>query len=49
MDFAKIKEASEGYLPQMTKFLRELIAIPGESSGEEGVIKMCIRDRYRFL
>ena len=39
MDFAKIKEASEGYLPQMTKFLRELIAIPGESSGEEGVIK----------
>ena len=39
MDFEKIKEASKGYLPQMTKFLRDLIAIPGESCGEELVIK----------
>jgi putative selenium metabolism hydrolase len=39
MDFNKIKQASEGYLPAMTKFLRELVAIPGESCGEEGHIK----------
>ena len=38
MDFDKIKKASEGYLPQMTKFLRDLIKIPGESCTEEGVI-----------
>ena len=39
MDSASIKQASEQYLPQMTKFLRDLIRIPGESCGEEGVIK----------
>ncbi|NLZ72587.1 MAG: M20/M25/M40 family metallo-hydrolase, partial [Bacteroidales bacterium] len=39
MDFNKIKEASQAYLPAMTKFLRELVAIPGESCGEEGHIK----------
>lgn len=38
MDFNKIKEASQNYLPDMTKFLRELVAIPGESCGEEGHI-----------
>ena len=39
MDFKKIKAAAEGYLEEMTKFLRDLVAIPGESCGEEGVIK----------
>lgn len=39
MDFNKVKEASEAYLPAMTKFLRELVLIPGESCGEEGHIK----------
>lgn len=39
MDYGKIKGAAQNYLPAMTKFLRDLIAIPGESSGEEGVIK----------
>ncbi|MGM9974788.1 MAG: YgeY family selenium metabolism-linked hydrolase [Clostridiaceae bacterium] len=39
MDFEKIKEASQSYLPAMTKFLRDLVAIPGESCEEEGVIK----------
>lgn len=38
MDFAKIKASSEAYLPQMTKFLRDLVRIPGESCQEEGVI-----------
>ena len=36
MDFEKIKKASESYRADMTKFLRELVAIPGESAGEKG-------------
>ncbi|RPF48898.1 putative selenium metabolism hydrolase [Hydrogenoanaerobacterium saccharovorans] len=39
MDFNKIKEAAQGYEAAMTKFLRDLVAIPGESCEEEGVIK----------
>lgn len=38
MNFPEIKKASENYLADMTKFLRELVKIPGESCGEEGVI-----------
>ena len=38
MDFDKVKAAAQGYEKEMTKFLRDLIAIPGESCGEEGVI-----------
>ena len=36
MDFNAIKEAAKGYQADMTKFLRDLIAIPGESAGEKG-------------
>jgi len=39
MDFELIKAASQKYGPDMTKFLRDLIAIPSESCEEEGVIK----------
>jgi len=39
MEFNKIKGAAENYQPQMTKFLRDLIAIPGESCTEKDVIK----------
>lgn len=39
MDFGKIKAAAEGYQADMTKFLRDLISIPGESCTEEKVIK----------
>ncbi len=38
MDFALIKQAAADYEASMTKFLRDLIAIPGESTGEEKVI-----------
>ena len=38
MDFKSIKLQAEGYENSMTKFLRDLIAIPGESCGEKGVI-----------
>ena len=39
MEFDRVKAAAQGYERDMTKFLRELIAIPGESCGEEGVIR----------
>jgi len=38
LDFNKIKEAAQGYEKAMTKFLRDLVAIPGESSEEKGVV-----------
>ncbi len=39
MDFEAIKAAAKGYEADMTRFLRDLIAIPSESCGEEGVIR----------
>jgi putative selenium metabolism hydrolase len=39
MDFALIKQKAGDYETKMTKFLRDLIAIPGESAGEEKVIQ----------
>lgn len=39
MNFEQIKSKSENYKEDMTKFLRDLVAIPGESAEEEGVIK----------
>ena len=39
MDYEAIKRAAEGYRAEMTKFLREVVAIPGESCGEEGHIR----------
>ena len=38
LNFNKIKEAAQGYEKAMTKFLRDLVAIPGESSEEKGVV-----------
>ena len=38
MDFSKIKTAAEGYEKDMTKFLRDLVRIPGESCEEAGHI-----------
>lgn len=38
MDFKSIKGQAEKYESSMTKFLRDLIAIPGESCGEKEVI-----------
>ena len=38
MDFNGIREKAEGYQPEMVRFLRDLIRIPGESCTEEGVI-----------
>lgn len=48
MDFNKIKQAAQNYLPDMTKFLRDLIAIPSESCEEEGVIKRTIEEMKKL-
>lgn len=39
IDFQKVLKQAEFYKPQITKFLREMIAIPSESCSEELVIK----------
>jgi putative selenium metabolism hydrolase len=44
MDFGKIKAAARGYAGDMTAFLRDLIRIPGESCGEELVVKRIVRE-----
>ena len=38
LDFAKINELAKKYEPEMTRFLRDMIAIPSESCDEEKVI-----------
>ena len=39
MDFEAIKRAARDYQADMVRFLRDMIAIPSESCGEEGVVK----------
>ena len=34
MDFEVIKKTAQSYQKDMTKFLRDLVKIPGESCGE---------------
>ena len=47
MDFNAVKKAAEGYRGDMTKFLRDLVAIPGESCGEEGVINRIAEEMHK--
>lgn len=44
MNFNEIKLAAQGYEEAMSKFLRDLVAIPGESCDEEGVIKRIVQE-----
>ena len=39
MNFAKITELSKKYQPEMTRFLRDMVAIPSESCKEEDVVR----------
>jgi len=48
MDYERIKQTAEGYLGDMTKFLRDLIAIPSESCDEEGVIRRTIDEMKKL-
>jgi len=44
MDFAKIKGAAQDYEKSMTKFLRDMVAIPGESCGEKGKVERAAQE-----
>ncbi len=44
MDYSKVQQAAQAYEKQMTKFLRDLIAIPSESCEEEGVVRRTIQE-----
>jgi putative selenium metabolism hydrolase len=44
MDYDAIKAAAEKYAPQMYRFLRALIAIPGESCGEKEVAERIVQE-----
>ena len=48
MDVHAIKQAAAAYLPDMTRFLRDLIAIPSESCEEEGVIRRTIAEMEKL-
>ncbi len=48
MDYSKIKEAAQSYQEDMTRFLRDLIAIPSESCEEEGVIRRCAEEMEKL-
>ncbi|MFI3312841.1 MAG: YgeY family selenium metabolism-linked hydrolase, partial [Eubacteriales bacterium] len=44
MNYDAIKQAAKAYEKDMTKFLRDMIAIPSESCEEEGVVKRIIAE-----
>lgn len=48
MNFDAIKKAAQAYEKDMTKFLRDLVAIPSESAEEEGVV-MRIKEEMEKL
>ena len=48
MDFEAIKKAAQAYSPDMTRFLRDMIAIPSESCEEKGVV-MRIKEEMEKL
>ncbi len=48
MNFDAIKKAAEGYEKDMTKFLRDLVAIPSESAEEEGVSKRILQEMEKL-
>ena len=48
MDFEAIKRAAEGYRADMSRFLRDMIAIPSESCEEKGVV-MRIKEEMEKL
>ncbi|MBR5429441.1 MAG: YgeY family selenium metabolism-linked hydrolase [Firmicutes bacterium] len=48
MDYAAIRQAAAAYLPDMTRFLRDLIALPSESCQEEGVIRRTVREMEKL-
>ena len=43
-----VQQKAEAYLPDMTRFLRDLIRIPSESCEEGGVIRRTIEEMERL-
>ena len=48
MDYSQINAAAKGYKADMTRFLRDLVKIPGESCGEKGHV-MRIKEEMEKL
>ena len=48
MDYQQIRQAAEAYRADMTRFLRDMIAIPSESCEEEGVAKRVAEELTRL-
>jgi putative selenium metabolism hydrolase len=48
MDFNAVKKAAELYRADMTKFMRDLIRIPGESCGEEQVARRILAEMQKL-
>jgi len=48
MNLEAIKSAAEGYRADMTRFLRDMIKIPGESCGEKGKIECAAAEMRRL-
>ena len=44
LNFAAIKKAAEGYKTDMTKFLRDIIRLPGESCGEKETAARIVKE-----
>jgi putative selenium metabolism hydrolase len=47
MDFKAIKEKAESYRGDMTKFLRDLVRLPGESTGEKETAARIVEEMKR--
>jgi len=48
MNYQTIKTAAEGYRGDMSRFLRDLVRIPGESAGERGKIERAAEEMRRL-
>jgi putative selenium metabolism hydrolase len=48
MNYSDVKEKAKSYEQEMTQFLRDLIAIPGESCGEEKVIERIVKEMNKL-
>ena len=48
MNFDAIKQAAQNYQADMTRFLRDMIAIPSESCEEEGVVRRIAQEMEKL-
>ena len=48
MDFEAVKTRAEFYRPDMTKLLRDMVKIPGESCGEKGKIERAASEMHKL-